>query len=87
MTTHQEQDIPSLAYELAWQQFLEIPFLTADEKMAGPDKLRAYVRIMIDACERNPLKIARSALGMLRQEEQVIRSRARVTDQRLSSAA
>jgi hypothetical protein len=68
MTLHQEEDAARLAYEMAWQQFREIPILTPDEKIAGPDKLRAYVAIMIDAGDRDPLKIARSALGILRRK-------------------
>jgi hypothetical protein len=76
------------AYEIAWERFICIPGLTPDEKMSGPDKLRAHIRLIVDAGESEPTKIAATAMGLLRQEEQIARSKARLaTASKYSSAA
>lgn len=66
------------AYEIAWARFIAIPALTPDEMMSGPDKLRDHIRLMVNAGESEPTKIAQNALGMLRQKEQILRSKAQV---------
>lgn len=66
------------AYEAAWQEFLKLPGLTPDEKSRGPNQLRWYIRLMTAVGERDPSKIARSALGMMRQYDQISRSKARI---------
>lgn len=71
-------DIADAAYEAAWREFADMCDLTPDEKISGPNKLRLYIWLIMAAGERNPAEIAQSALGMLRQDEQVIRSRARL---------
>jgi hypothetical protein len=67
------------SYEIAWQEYSTLPGLTPDEHMFGPDKLRSYIQVMANVGERDPIKIARSALGMMREYEQIVRSKARVT--------
>jgi hypothetical protein len=52
--------------------------MTPDEKRAGPDRLHWYIEVMIETGERDPLKIAKASVGMLRQHEQIARSKARV---------
>jgi hypothetical protein len=77
----QETGIPpvgSVAYEAAWQEFVKLTGLTADEKRRGPDQLRWYIRLLTAVGERDPSKIAMSALCMMRQYEQIARSKARV---------
>lgn len=66
------------AYEIAWERFITIVGLTPDEMMSGPDKLRDHIRLMVDAGESEPIKIANNALGLLRQQKQVLRSKAQV---------
>ena len=52
--------------------------LVADERTVGANRLRWYIHLMTEMGERDPSKIARSALGMTRQYEQITRSKARV---------
>jgi hypothetical protein len=67
------------AYEIAWREFSPLcDSMTPDEKRAGPDRLHWYIELMIETGERDPLKIAKSSVGMLRQHEQVARSKAGV---------
>lgn len=66
------------AYETAWREFAQMRDLTPDERISGPHKLRSYIQLMMGAGERNPAKIAKSALGMMRQDEQISRSKARL---------
>jgi hypothetical protein len=70
--------IKQSAYRIAWEEFTRLPSLTPDEKEFGPNKLRRYIQVLVEVGERDPSKIARSALAMVRQYEQIIRSRARV---------
>ena len=87
MTTKENgtTDLVCSSYEVAWQQYSTLPGLTPDEHMYGPDKLRSYIQVMADVGERDPIKIARSALGMMRQYEQIVRSKAGVTLRQLKS--
>ena len=71
-------EIIRVAYEVAWHEFNSQADLTPDEKMTGPTKLRRYIAIMIASGERDPGKIAQTALGMIRDYEQTARSTARV---------
>jgi hypothetical protein len=71
-------DIRRSAYEIAWEDFCAIPDMTPDEKMSGPGRLRWYIQIMVEVGERDPAKIAKAAMGMLREYEQILRSQARV---------
>jgi hypothetical protein len=71
-------DIIRTAYAAAWQEYISLPGLTPDEKMNGPKKLRWYINVMADVGECDPKKIAMTALGMLREYEQIARSKARV---------
>lgn len=66
------------AYEVAWQEFIKLTGLSADERRTGQNQLRWYIRLMTAVGERDPSKIARSALGMMRQYKQITRSKARV---------
>ena len=71
--------IQQAAYDIAWREYNAVPGLTPDEKAAGPDKLREYIRVASRAGERDALKVANSAMGMMREYEQILRSKARVT--------
>jgi hypothetical protein len=66
------------SYEIAWQEYCLLPGLTPDENMFGPDKLRSYIQVLAEVGDRDPSKIAKSALGMMRECEQIVRSKARV---------
>lgn len=66
------------AYALAWQKFKGMESLTPDELQYGPSRLRWYIKVMAEIGERDPAKIANSALGMVREYEQISRSRARI---------
>jgi hypothetical protein len=68
------------AYELAWDEISALPDLTPHEKISAPHYLRRYIHIMIEVGERNPSKIAKASVAMLREYEQVLRSKARVLD-------
>ncbi len=72
-------ELLSQAYTIAWKEFRGSESLTPNELLCGPNRLRWYVQIMIEVGERDPEKIAKAALGMLREYEQILRSRARVT--------
>jgi len=71
-------DISRSAYEIAWEEFRSAPSMTPDEKVSGPGRLRWYIQVMVEVGERDPAKIARAAIGMLREYEQILRSQARV---------
>ena len=71
-------ELADKAYSIAWREFRKIKTSTPDEITFAPRRLRWYVQIMTVVGERDPKKIATAALGMLRQYEQISRSRARV---------
>jgi hypothetical protein len=71
-------DLVRSSYEIAWQEYCSLPGLTPDEKISGPNKLRWYIQVMAEVGERDPSKIAKFALGMIREYEQIMRSKARV---------
>jgi len=71
-------EIIRVAYEVAWHEFNAQADLSPDERMTGPTKLRRYIAVVIASGERDPTKIAQSALGMIRDYEQIARSTARV---------
>lgn len=77
MPVDQTSEITHSAYELAWQEFINFAGLSVDERRTGTNQLRWYI-LMIAVGERDPSKIARSALGMTRQYEQITRSKSRV---------
>jgi DNA-binding FadR family transcriptional regulator len=71
-------ELADKAYSIAWREFRKIGTSTPDEIMFAPRRLRWYVQIMTAVGARDPKKIATAALGMLRQYEQISRSKARV---------
>ena len=71
-------ELADKAYSIALREFRKIKTSTPDEITFAPRRLRWYVQIMTAVGERDPKKIATAALGMLRQYEQISRSRARV---------
>ena len=79
-------DIEKRAYEVAWDEFSALRGLTPDEKTSGPNKLRWFIHVLAEVGERDPLKIAKAAMGMLREYEQISRSRARTTVEPASNA-
>lgn len=74
-------DIERRAYEVVWYEFSALRGLTPDEKASGPNKLRSFIHVLAEIGERDPLKIGKAAMGMLREYEQISRSRARTTVQ------
>ena len=81
MTPHKiDIGIEKRAYEVAWDEFSALRGLTPDEKTSGPNKLRWFIHVLAEVGERDPLKIAKAAMGMLREYEQISRSRARTTN-------
>jgi len=74
-------DIQRRAYELAWHDFRVVP------QLSGPEKLRSYINVLIDVGERDPFKIAKAALGMMREYEQILHSKARVMSGQSSGEA
>jgi hypothetical protein len=77
MSAQQSAEITHGAYEIAWQEFTNFAGLSVDVRRMG-NQLRWYIRLMIAVGERDPSKIAKSALGMTRQYEQITRSKSRV---------
>jgi hypothetical protein len=72
-------DIKRAAYEIAWQEFSRQQGLTPDEKMSGPDRLRWYIGVVVEIGEQDPARVAALSLGMIREYEQILRSKARVS--------
>jgi hypothetical protein len=70
--------IARAAYELGWPRLKLVENLTSDEKASAPRKLKQYIEILVACGEQNPKKIARCALGLIREYEQIARSKARV---------
>jgi hypothetical protein len=73
-------EIISAAYDQAWREFTASSNVTLDEKRSGPFKIRwyIYISLMVATGERDPNKIARAALRMIREYEQIARSKARL---------
>ena len=79
MPTHTRSDeLRNRAYAIACKEFSRAHGLTPDEKRIGPDRLRWYIQVLIEARHTDPSKIADLAQGMMRQYEQIVRSKARV---------
>ena len=71
-------EIIRAAYANAWAKFKLIEGLSPDEKMYGADQLRYDIEILVASGERDEEKIATSALCMMREKEQVARSKAKI---------
>jgi hypothetical protein len=71
-------DVSRAAYEISWAAFQGFRHLTPDEKARGSERLRDYISTLVIAGERDAEKIARSALGLIRQYEQILQSQVRV---------
>ena len=82
-----QPDFLLTAYAIAWQEFTNSKGLTPDEKINGPNKLRWYIQVLAEVGERDPAKIAKLALGMMREYEQIARSKARVENALYASPA
>lgn len=70
-------EIVRAAYWLAWNEFRHIA-QTPDEKRSGPQRLQQHIRRLVEDGAREPDQIAAKALGLLREAEQIARSKARV---------
>jgi len=70
-------DIVRAAYWQAWKEFQSIA-QTPDERRSGPQRLQEQIRRLVENGARDPEKIAVKALGLLREAEQIARSKARV---------
>jgi hypothetical protein len=72
-------DLHRRAYEIAWHEFSSLcNLMTPDEKRSGPNRLRWYIEVVIETGESDPAKIAKACIGMLREYEQIARSKARL---------
>jgi hypothetical protein len=71
-------DIVRAAYDCAQQEFLRITALSLQEREAGPTRLMAYVKALVNSGERDPQRICHSALCLMRGHEQLNRSKERV---------
>ena len=71
--------IGNRAFSLAFRMLDIGGGLTAEEKASAPVKLREYIGALVSSGERDPEKIARSAVCLLREFEQVARSISRGT--------
>jgi hypothetical protein len=67
------------AYEIAWHAYRKFPRLTPDELENAPAKISGCIQSLLDSGERVPDKIAASALGLIRQNEQIGQSKARIS--------
>ena len=70
------------AYKSAWRQYRERSHLTPTEKLVGRVQLRECIEILIEAGERDPAKIATTAMGIVREKEQVSRSKMRTAERK-----
>jgi hypothetical protein len=66
------------AYELAWLEFKSWRELTSNEKKEGPRNIRSYIEAIVSSGVREPKQVAAAALGMMRQYQQILRSRASI---------
>ena len=73
------REIIRAAYGQAWVKFNLLPDLTPDEKKYGSGQLRYDIEILVANGERDAEKIANAALCLIREKEQVARSKARVS--------
>ena len=86
-TTGGTTDIHRRAYEIAWHEFSALSnFMTPDEKRAGPGRLRWYIEVVIETGECDPVKIATASIGMLREYEQIARSKARLNTESMAQS-
>jgi hypothetical protein len=71
-------DISDEAFALACQNHAAGALLSAEEMAAAPAKIREYIDALVSSGERDPEKIARTAVCLVREYEQISRSVARV---------
>jgi hypothetical protein len=67
-----------MSFELAWRDCISLLNLTPEEKQGGAEKLREFIQNVSYSGEGNPHKIAKAALSLLREYEQIERSRAQL---------
>lgn len=77
-------ELRAAAYKSAWRQYREHSHLTPTEKLVGPSQLRECIEILIEAGERDAAKIATTAVGLLREREQITRSKMRTAERKPS---
>lgn len=70
--------IERMSFELAWRDCISLLNLTPEEKQGGAEKLREFIQTVIYSGEGSPHKIAKAALSLLREHEQIQRSRAQL---------
>jgi hypothetical protein len=80
MTTVKNSDstIAQAAYVIAWRTFNDSKDLTPDERTTGHTRIRNLIKEIVQAGGTDPTAVAEAALGLLRQNEQISRSKARV---------
>jgi hypothetical protein len=74
-----DSEIVQSAYRAAWNSYIAFQDLSPDERRYGPRRLREYINTLVRSGERDPNKIAISALGLIREYEQINRSWARIS--------
>lgn len=72
------EDIPLPAHDVARKDLTSFTQLSADE-IAAPSKFRQYIEVLVSSGESISEKIAKCALGMIREYNQIARSVARVS--------
>lgn len=71
-------EIVDQAFSIACKTHEVGAVLSPAEKASAPAKIREYVRVLVSTGERNPQKIAQTAVCLVRAHEQIQRSKGRV---------
>lgn len=74
-----DQSLAREAYAIAWKSFVAFAWLTPGGKESASRKLQEYIDVLVSSGERGTERIAQSALGLLREYEQIMQSTARVS--------
>jgi hypothetical protein len=77
-------EISQAAYEIAWSILCESKGLTPDERRIGNGRLRSVIEGLVKTGQNDLEVIADTALGHIRQEEQIAGSDADTAGKRLS---
>lgn len=73
-----DKAIVEASFAIAWKSFRAFVRLSQNENASAPRKLRQYIDALVVSGQRDSEKIAQSALGLLREYEQIARSRSRI---------
>ena len=78
LLTDERNQISRAAYQKAWQWLVSEATLTPDERLYAPNRLRQYIRSLINMGETNADRAAHQAIGLVRQFETILRSRSEI---------